>query len=147
MKYCEEIIQAFEKAILSGLSNKRACNLLCIAEPTFYDWMGTRVDFSKRIRKAETEKIQRLLGIIEGHAIKNWQPAEWLLERCHPTEYALHTYQDVEQRVTQQKEKLEQMSDDKLEVLIAECDMEVNKRYVSKELTKSVSSVRRKVSR
>lgn len=41
-------------------------------------------DFCHQVRTAESEAAQRLLGLIESAAKRNWQAAAWMLERRYP---------------------------------------------------------------
>ncbi len=81
MKYTEEIVKAFEKAISEGLPNIQACDLLHISEPTFYRWKEEKKDFCKRIKEAKAKRTKKLLGNIETAGEKQWQASAWILER------------------------------------------------------------------
>jgi hypothetical protein len=67
-----------------------------IAPSTLYLWLAKGkagdpdyADFSERIKAAEAEAEEALMGVIRGHAADSWQAAAWLLERRMPKKYAL----------------------------------------------------------
>lgn len=51
-KYAEKSPEVL-KYISQGMSNKDACQKAGIAEPTFYDWIATKVEFSKSVKEAQ----------------------------------------------------------------------------------------------
>ena len=94
-KYNEQLVKAIEKAIESGMSNIKACDLVGIAEPTFYKWLDEKVEFSKRIKAARSNKIKRLLKTIDTAGKKQWQAAAWILERTEFKEYGNKSKHEV----------------------------------------------------
>ena len=116
-KYCEEMVQKIEKAIKSGLSLRKTCELVDIAQQTFFDWMDKKPEFSERIKRARFEKITKLLEHIKAAGIgkkeitiivtcpkcqhnftetreieistKQWQALSWILERTEFDEFGL----------------------------------------------------------
>lgn len=79
------------EAVRRGSSYRMACNIAGIHESTFYMWMkkgqtanhGKFVDFRHAVLKAESENGDRMLGLIQEHANKDWKAAAWVLERRH----------------------------------------------------------------
>lgn len=141
MKYCEEIVREIERGLKCGLSQKSVCEGVGISQETFNQW-GKKPEFSERIKKAVFDRKKLLLTKLLEHGKQHWQAIAWLLERCNPEEFALRTYQKGEQGAIQGREKLEQMSDKELEKLIAEAEMESNRRYVKKEINKKNNRVK-----
>ncbi len=95
MKYCEEMVQDIEKGLKSGLSKKSVCDLVGITEESFYRWVKEKNEFSKRIKESVSTGKQDLLDKIAEHGEKSWQALAWLLERCHPDEFAMKTKIDM----------------------------------------------------
>lgn len=79
------------EAVRRGSSYRMACNIAGINESTFYMWMkkgqtaphGQFVDFRQSVLCAESENGDRMLGLIQDHAVKDWKAAAWVLERRH----------------------------------------------------------------
>ena len=78
-------------AVRRGNSYRMACNIAGLHESTFYTWMKEgQADPDSKFGKfrvdvlaAESENGDRLLGLIQEHAIKDWKAAAWVLERRH----------------------------------------------------------------
>jgi transposase len=78
-------------AVAKGCSYRQACSVAGIGEATFYVWMkqgqtaphGKFVEFRESILKAEANNGQRMLELIQNHAVKDWKAAAWVLERRH----------------------------------------------------------------
>ena len=79
------------EAVRRGSSYKMACAIAGINESTFYMWMkkgqtaphGKFVDFRQSVLCAESENGDRMLALIQDHAVKDWKAAAWVLERRH----------------------------------------------------------------
>lgn len=79
------------EAVRRGSSYRMACNIAGVHESTFYNWMkqgqtaphGKFVDFRTNVLQAEAENGDRMLGLIQEHANKDWKAAAWILERRH----------------------------------------------------------------
>jgi len=95
MKYCEEMVQDIEKGLKSGLSKKSVCDCVGISSETFYKWVKEKSDFSDRIKRAVSDGKQDLINRIYEHGRYHWQAYAWLLERCHPDEFAQKTKIDM----------------------------------------------------
>lgn len=79
------------EAVRRGSSYRMACNIAGINESTFYMWMkkgqtaphGKFVEFRTNVLQAEAENGDRMLALIQDHAVKDWKAAAWVLERRH----------------------------------------------------------------
>lgn len=78
------IINALCKAIRLGLPNIRACELVGLSQETFYQWEKSDPEFSEKIKKARSERIEFHLTNIKKAAEKNWTASAWILERTEP---------------------------------------------------------------
>jgi len=116
-KYSEQIVQDLEKAILNGLSNKKACDLVGIQQDTFYIWLRKHPEFSERIKKARARKCNLYAEIIQAAGLgeidvecpkchkkfpvklsqKQWQAIAWLAERTEPEEFGQKNFSVVKQ--------------------------------------------------
>lgn len=84
----QEIIVA---AIEKGCTFKLAAQAAGIDERTLYRWLEKGEDgaaplysqFRQAIKRAEGQQAERLLALIERHAITDWKAAAWMLERRH----------------------------------------------------------------
>jgi hypothetical protein len=112
-KQAPEMIELLETAIKSGLSNKKACELVGINPTTFYRWMESE-EFCNRIKRARAEKCKtyadgiRAAGFGEMDAEcpqcrhsfkikmsqKQWQAIAWLAERTEPEEFGSKEYRE-----------------------------------------------------
>ena len=87
----DKCAQKIVDAVRRGSSYRMACNIAGINESTFYMWMkkgqtaphGKFVDFRRDVLQAESENGDRMLALIQDHAIKDWKAAAWILERRH----------------------------------------------------------------
>jgi len=79
MKYTEVVTDGLAAAISKGLSNRKACHLIGVSEPTFYSWIDTKPEFKKKMEKARAKKVERLLSAIEKHGEKNYKALAFIL--------------------------------------------------------------------
>ena len=79
------------KWLRAGNSQKDSALLSGISEKTYYEWMKTKREFRKPIKKAERECKARNIAIILKASEKSWQAAAWYLERRYSSEFALKT--------------------------------------------------------
>jgi hypothetical protein len=91
LKYTEQNVDAFVKAIRMGMKIKNSCELIGISQETYFTWMKEHPEFSDSIKRARGERTQEALAIIRKAAIKSWQAAAWYLERTFPDQYGLKT--------------------------------------------------------
>lgn len=89
-----EMIKTIAGYIAEGLTNQDACNLACIAEVTFYDWLKRAesgeepfAEFSKAVKKAQIQFKQTHVKNVGKKSKRNWQASAWLLERKFPDEW------------------------------------------------------------
>jgi len=114
-KYCEEKVKQIEKAINTGVSVNRTCDLVGLSPDTFYTWMKEKAGFADRVKRARGEKISTLLknikaaGIGEttfeckkcGHknkvqlSTKSWQSLAWILERTESKDFVVKIKSEV----------------------------------------------------
>jgi hypothetical protein len=100
-----EVLPHLQEALKKGMSHAMACQLVGIAENTFYEWQqigegrhpkreqtDEHTKFTDGIKEAEAQGVGELLDIIKAAAPKNWTAAAWLLERRFHSVYAKRTY-------------------------------------------------------
>lgn len=87
----EKAAPVIVEAVRRGSSYRMACNIAGIHESTFYVWMkkgqtaphGKFVQFRRDVLQAEAENGDRMLALVQEHAVKDWKAAAWVLERRH----------------------------------------------------------------
>jgi len=87
----EKVRGVIVEAIANGASYRMACNVAGIVDSTFYTWMATGRDnpdtefatFRSEVLQAESQQGQKMLALIQQHAVKDWKAAAWVLERRH----------------------------------------------------------------
>ena len=87
----EKVRGVIVQAIAGGASYRMACNVAGIVDSTFYTWMATGRDnpdsdfatFRSEVLQAESQQGQKMLALIQQHAVKDWKAAAWVLERRH----------------------------------------------------------------
>ena len=91
-----ELTAEIRDYIVQGLSNKDACALAGINESTFYLWLNEGekgkspyLEFLESIKSAVPSRKKELLNKIAQAGRDHWQAFAWLLERLHPSEFAL----------------------------------------------------------
>jgi transposase len=93
-KCTTEAIERAVKLKKGGANNKDIAAALGVHQSTFYEWIANpksdkQREFSERIKKAEADYKNALLGIILRDASqRDWHAAAWLLERKYPEEYS-----------------------------------------------------------
>lgn len=96
-----EIKVAVVKKIALGHTDKDACELVGIAQSTFYEWMNGStskgqerapdVEFVEQVKKARLASKDLHLANIRHVAVKKgqWFASAWMLERRFPEQFAL----------------------------------------------------------
>lgn len=102
-KLTEAACAAIIRGVETGLTRTLCAKSAGIARETFYLWVNSgkkdisegkntkRAQLVLGIRKAEADKAEKLLNIIEQAAmsdVKHWTAAAWLLERRYKEEYS-----------------------------------------------------------
>lgn len=107
-KLTKELIQEFCKYVNNGLSVKDCCDIVGIAQATFYRWqteaetgfkegkkelglaanLKLKRELSEEIKKAETKFKAFHLNRITTASSEDWKASAWMLERKYPKEYA-----------------------------------------------------------
>ena len=112
-KYSEALVKSIEECLHAGMSIKKTCTFVRLAESTFHAWMNSRKkkEFSERVRTAQAKQVRFLLGSLINHGKTDWRAHAWLLERCHPEDYGnkckiLGTGKDGAVRVEQTEREL-----------------------------------------
>jgi hypothetical protein len=77
------------EALRKGLSISAACAAAQVGRTTWYRWVEADPTLEERAEEALSAVETRLLGIIEEHAVKQWQAAAWILERRFPKRWSL----------------------------------------------------------
>ncbi len=103
LKLNDEMIDKIAGIIASGNYVKTACDIVGIAETTYYDWMqkgkaGKKpyVKLSEAIKKAEAvAEAKRVQTILEASE-EQWQAAAWYLERRYPDRWGKKERIDME---------------------------------------------------
>ena len=92
-KCTTELVQTAVRLKKAGATNKDIAAALCIAESTFYEWLGNpktpnQSELLESLKKAEGEfKTSLVNNIIKAGKEKDWKAHAWLLERRYPDEY------------------------------------------------------------
>lgn len=104
-------------AVKRGLPRSTAAMLARVAPSTLFLWLAKGragdpeySDFSDRVRAAEAEGEDEIVGVLRGHAANSWQACAWLLERRNPKAWALR----------KQETPLPAVTDEEARQLIAE---------------------------
>jgi hypothetical protein len=88
MKYSKEKIQEICGYIEGGLGYVDACHCADISYETFTVWREKHPELPEALKKAEAKFKRVNLNIIRKAALRQWQPAAWLLERKFQDEFA-----------------------------------------------------------
>jgi hypothetical protein len=118
-------LEVLMNAIKLGMTDTDACKIARISREWFYEKQRIDEKFAADIDATRAEWKQRNLSIIQRAAIKQWQPAAWLLERKHPDEYALRQKLEHSGKIKTESKITgitEGLSKEKMEALEAKLD-------------------------
>jgi hypothetical protein len=73
--------------LAAGNTIKTCCDAVGIAERTYFDWCEQHPHFAQATTRARARSKIKLVKIITDAAMVDARHAEWLLERCHPSEF------------------------------------------------------------
>jgi hypothetical protein len=73
--------------LAAGNTIKTCCDAVGIGERTFFDWCEQFPHFAQATTRARAQSKIKLVKIITDAAMVDARHAEWLLERCHPSEF------------------------------------------------------------
>ena len=111
-KYHNQGFKIFEKSdgikcekIENGVSQRWAAVASGIDESTFYDWMKTKPQFSKRVSISKGIGIAKMVGDLASSNSHNAKM--WLLERWAPEEF--HLRSQVNENILLQAKELKEM--------------------------------------
>ena len=87
-KYNKKIVDKICELVRNGVFNKDAAEAVGIDESTFYEWVKTKPEFSKLLKKANAIRKKNFILAIAKAANKTWQAAAWYLERVYNDQFA-----------------------------------------------------------
>jgi hypothetical protein len=137
-------LQALLEALSNGHSQRTACDLAGIPTSCFYQAMAKAdvlieacesnghvpsardakyMQFSERVRAAESVPIDKNIKMIQAFAAESWQAAAWMLERRRPQDFgkmSRHEFSGPEGGPIRQKHEVDvkQLTDAELEAII-----------------------------
>lgn len=86
-KYNSKTVNEICSHLKDGLSKKDSACLAGISESTFYEWLSLKSEFSESVERAILKYKQKLIDLVNKHAVKDGKLALEVLSRKYPYDF------------------------------------------------------------